>query len=261
MSLGSHVVRSGSGAPVVLIHGVGLDLTIWDELVQALPERFEWIRFDMLGHGATPLCSREPDLDSYVHQLHNVLQDQNLLRPCIVGYSMGGLVAGRFAALYPQRVKKLVLMSTVSRRTESERRSVLDRLESAETDESGASTEVSIERWFSPSFIHSNAERIARLRRQLLANKKEDFLAAYRIFARSDEVLMAAAPHIKCPTLVMTGEQDPGSTPAMAHALSEAIRGSSLTVVPEQKHMLPVEGVSQVAAILASFFEQDHQID
>lgn len=261
MTHNSHVVRSGSGAPIVLIHGVGLDLGMWDELVHLLVDRFELIRYDMLGHGATPLCTPDPDLDTYVSQLHGVLQDQGLLRPYIVGYSMGGLVAGRFAALYPGSLEKLVLMSTIARRNASERKAVLDRLATAKTDEGGASAQVSIERWFSSSFICSHQDRIAKLRQQLLSNRKEDFLAAYRIFAHADEVLMDAAPRINCPTLVTTGEQDPGSTPAMAHALCKAIPGSTLTVIPEQKHMLPVEGAAQVAALLTNFFEQSHRVD
>lgn len=259
MTHDSHVVRSGSGAPIVLIHGVGLDLGMWDELVHTLADRFELIRYDMLGHGATPLRVPDPDLDTYVGQLHRVLQEQGLLRPYIVGYSMGGLVAGRFAALYPGSLEKLVLMSTISRRNASERQAVLDRLEIATGEENGASAQVSIERWFTPSFIRSHGDRIAAIRQQLLSNRKDDFLAAYRIFAHADEALMNAAPRIKCPTLIMTGEHDPGSTPAMANALSEAIGGSTMTVIPEQKHMLPVEGASQVAAILTLFFEQDHR--
>jgi len=249
----ARVVRSGSGASVVLIHGVGLDLGMWDELVQALGGEFELIRYDMLGHGDTPLPAGEIDLDRYVAQLGEVLRAEGLRRPCVVGYSMGGLVAGRFAARHPGDVGKLVLMSTVFRRTEAERHAVRARLAQAEGGDALAGAQASVERWFSRAFIEAEPNRVDAIRRRLLANRREDFLAAYRIFAGVDGVLPEAAPQIRCPVLVLTGDQDTGSTPRMAEELARSIPHAALRIVPGQKHMLPVEGVTAAAAALRDF--------
>lgn len=257
MKCNSHVERSGSGDPVVLIHGVGLDLGMWDELVQVLAGKFELIRYDMLGHGATPLCSTAPILDNYVRQLEKLLEELSLSRPCIVGYSMGGLVAGHFAAKYPNRLSHLVLMNTIFRRNEAEQQFVQARLAKAESEAYSDSVQASIERWFSPAFIRSNTERVSTFKQRLLSNSKDNFLAAYRLFATADDTLPKAGPQIKCPTLVMTGEYDSGSTPAMAEALAKAIPDSMLEVVPKQKHMLPVECPRKVAAILTKFLSSD----
>ncbi|OVZ57935.1 3-oxoadipate enol-lactonase [Pigmentiphaga sp. NML080357] len=253
MTTRTRVVRSGAGEPIVLVHGVGLDLGMWDELVQELGGDFELIRYDMLGHGGTPLPPGGVDLDRFVSQLDAVLRDQGLVRPSVVGYSMGGLVAGRFAARHPDGLGRLVLMSTVSRRTEAERRAVQARLAQAERGEGLASAQASIERWFSPAFIEAAPGRVESIRQRLLANRRDDFLAAYRIFAGADDVLPEAAPQIRCPTLVLTGAEDTGSTPRMAEELAHAIARAELRVVPRQKHMLPVEGAAVVAAALRGF--------
>ncbi|MEK7947989.1 alpha/beta fold hydrolase [Pigmentiphaga sp. YJ18] len=249
----TRVVRSGAGAPVVLIHGVGLDLGMWDELARALDGEFELIRYDMLGHGGTPLPAGEAELDRYVAQLGEVLCAEGLRQPCVVGYSMGGLVAGRFAARHPGDVGKLVLMSTVFRRTEAERHAVRARLEQAEDGDEVAGAQASVERWFSPAFIQAAPGRVEAIRQRLLANRRQDFLAAYRIFAGADGVLPEAAPQIRCPALVLTGDQDTGSTPRMAEELARSIPDAALRIVPGQKHMLPVEGVMAAAAALRDF--------
>lgn len=253
MTASTRLVRRGTGAPVVLVHGVGLDLGMWDELVRALDGEFELIRYDMLGHGGTPLPAGEVGLDRFVEQLGEVLRGEGLNQACVLGYSMGGLVAGSFAARHPDALGRLVLMSTVFRRTEAERRAVQARLGKAESEDGQASAQASIERWFSPAFADAEAGRVAAIRQRLLSNRREDFLAAYRIFASADDVLPEAAPRIRCPTLVLTGEQDSGSTPRMAEELARAIPQAALRVVPGQKHMLPVEGVEAVAAALREF--------
>ena len=46
--------RSGRGEPLVLLHGVGLDHTLWDDLAPLLAPDFEVLRYDLLGHGAAP---------------------------------------------------------------------------------------------------------------------------------------------------------------------------------------------------------------
>lgn len=253
MTWPTRVVRSGTGTPVVLIHGVGLDLGMWDELARALGGEFELIRYDMLGHGGTPLPAGEAELDRYVAQLGDVLRAEGLRQPCVVGYSMGGLVAGRFAACHPGEMGKLVLMSTVFRRTEAERHAVRARLAQAEAGDGQAGAQASVGRWFSPAFIEAAPDRVEAIRRRLLANRREDFLAAYRIFAGADDVLPEAAPRIRCPALVLTGEQDTGSTPRMAEELAQAIPQAVLRIVPGQKHMLPVEGVTAAAVALRDF--------
>ncbi|GAB1576171.1 alpha/beta fold hydrolase [Bordetella petrii] len=257
MTQATRVVRGGSGVPLVLIHGVGLDLGMWDELAQALTGTCEVVRYDMLGHGATPLAGGRPDLDAYVRQLAAVIDSQGLQRPCVVGYSMGGLVAGRFAAQYPGKLSRLVLMSTVFRRDGAERQAVQARLRQAEAGERAATAQISIDRWFSPAFRRACPERVTAFRRRLLANRQADFLAAYRLFAAGDEALPESAPRIECPTLVMTGALDPGSTPRMAAELAAAVPHAVLDVVAEQRHMLPVEAAPRVAAALRAFLGGD----
>lgn len=245
--------RSGRGAPLVLLHGVGLDHTLWDDVAPLLEARFDVLRYDLLGHGAAPGLQGAAEMPRFIAQLDAELDAAGWSEANVLGYSMGGLIAGAYAAARPQRVTRLVLLSTVFQRTPDEVRAVMTRLEAAATQDVGAAAAVSLQRWFTPAFEAARPERIAAIGHRLLRNNRADFLAAYRLFAHGDTLLAQAAPDISCPTLVMTGDQDVGSTPRMTRALARALPDARVRVVDGQRHMLPVEAPEALASALHAF--------
>lgn len=93
--------RVGRGAPVVLIHGVGLDATMWRAQVEALAEHYDVIAYDMLGHGESALPTEDASLDDYADQLLALLDELKLPTATVVGFSMGGLVARALPCAIP----------------------------------------------------------------------------------------------------------------------------------------------------------------
>lgn len=245
--------RSGRGAPLVLLHGVGLDHTLWDELAPLLEARFDVLRYDLLGHGAAPGIHGVARIEDFIAQLDAELDLAGWRKACVLGYSMGGLIAGAYAAARPQRVDRLVLLSTVFQRTPDEVQAVMARLEAAATQDVQAAAAVSLKRWFTPAFQAARPERVAAIGQRLVRNDRANFLAAYRLFAHGDPVLAQAAPDIACPTLVMTGDEDVGSTPRMSRGLARALPDARLRVVDGQRHMLPVEAPDAIATALHAF--------
>jgi pimeloyl-ACP methyl ester carboxylesterase len=99
----------GSGPPVVLLHAGDSDLTMWEPQVLPLAASFRIIRYDARGHGRST-APRGPY--STTEDLRLLLLHLGVERPHLVGISMGAGVALDFAATYPERVSKLVLVST-----------------------------------------------------------------------------------------------------------------------------------------------------
>jgi alpha-beta hydrolase superfamily lysophospholipase len=95
---------AGHGPPVVLIHGVGLNASIWEAQVAALAEHRQVVAYDMLGHGMSTDPPGVRKLGDFVDQLAVLLDALSMDRAALVGFSMGGLVARAFAAAYPERV-------------------------------------------------------------------------------------------------------------------------------------------------------------
>ncbi|MBF6175525.1 alpha/beta fold hydrolase [Nocardia blacklockiae] len=89
--------RVGAGEPLVLVHGVGSRLQVWDPIIAALAESFEVIAVDLPGFGASEPLARTT-VDTLTDALAAFLAEQGLEKPHLAGNSMGGLIVLNLAA-------------------------------------------------------------------------------------------------------------------------------------------------------------------
>ncbi len=101
----------GDGPPVVLLHGVFMDHTLWDGVAAALPDH-HLIAVDMPGHGENVALSADETIDDHVRQVAATLDLLDLGAAVIVGHSWGGMVGLRLAERRPELVKGLVMTNT-----------------------------------------------------------------------------------------------------------------------------------------------------
>ena len=253
LSDGTCAQISGAGPAFVLLHGVGLNQSIWAEQVKAFAPTHQVITYDLLGHGRSALIARNATLDDWVLQLETLDRELQLERFSLLGFSFGGMIAQAFAAKHADSIEKLVLMSTVFGRNEQERASVLGRLDVAQHEGPQAIIGAALARWFSPEFAAKFPEVMQSYERMLRNNDAVSFLAAYKCFAIDDKQLVDRLSGFNRPTLVMTGALDGGSTPDMARRLAATIASASLSIVPLARHMMPVEMPDEVNFVLRRF--------
>ena len=243
----------GRGRRVTLLHGDGSHLPAWDDVAASLRDRFTLLRYDLRGHGKSGKPPGPYNLDDYVADLAALLDAQPVDRTTLVGFSFGGMIAPAFTVRHPERVRALGIVSAVAGRTPEQRAAVVKRAD--ELGRGGASMTVgaAIERWFTPEFRAQNPDIIERQIQRVLGNDPGGYAAAYRVFAESD--LIDDLGKISCPTLVMTGDHDTGSTPTMAMAIHERIAGSRLVILPRYRHSLLIEATSDVLRELRAFLD------
>jgi pimeloyl-ACP methyl ester carboxylesterase len=234
---------------VVLLHGVGLDHTMWRPVTALLHDEFEVLTPDLLGHG-----KNEPARDGVT--LRELADDVAAALPGsahLVGFSLGALVAQHLARHRPDLVASLTSVNSVCRRTESERTAVLGRLAVAEAD-FPASVEASLKRWYDGT--GTDPELVAETRATLLANDLASYLNCYRVFATGDAEIGPELPQITTPALAITGELDPGSTPEMTRRLAAALPDCRAVIVPDARHMLPVQRPRELVTPLTTFIRE-----
>ncbi|MPY56098.1 alpha/beta fold hydrolase [Streptomyces spongiae] len=231
---------------IVLLHGVGLDHTMWEPSVALLTDRFTVIAPDLPGHGTRPPVNDGVTLADLAEGIVGEIPAGSHL----VGFSLGALVAQHVALHRPELPATLTSVSSVCRRTAEERASVLARLRTAEAD-FPASTAASLKRWYAGTDVAP--DRVADTKATLRANDVRSFLNCYRVFATADAELAPDLGTIGIRALAVTGENDPGSTPEMTLRLASALPDCRAVVIPRARHMLPVERPEAFVDSLTTF--------
>ena len=111
-------------------------------------------------------------------------------------------------------------------------------------------------RWFTSDFRAARPDVVERVRSWVLANDPKSYGRCREILATGVTELCHPEPPISKPTLVMTGENDSGSTPDMSHAIAAEIPGAETIIVPEIKHMGLLEHPARYIAPIQGFLER-----
>jgi (E)-2-((N-methylformamido)methylene)succinate hydrolase len=231
---------------IVLLHGVGLDHTMWEPVARLLDGEFDVVIPDLPGHGVYPPAAAGTTLADLADGVLPAIPSGSHL----VGFSLGALVAQHIARFHPDVVSSVTSVSSVCRRTDDERAAVLARLRTAEKD-FGAATDASLQRWYQGTDVP--ADQVSHTRSVLESTDHTSFLNCYRVFATGDAEIGPELGEISVPALAITGENDPGSTPEMTHRLAQAIPGCREVVVAGARHMMPVERPQEFVDHLTAF--------
>ena len=237
--------------PLVFIHGVGLDHQMWNPQINNLNE-FSTITYDLLGHGKTPCKKEKLTLNDFSNQLVTILEHLQINKINLIGFSLGSLIALDFTSNYEDKINKLILIGTTYKRSNQERSLVLDRYNQAKLNK--PISKQALKRWFSDDYLEKNPKTY-ELFMNILNKKPEDhknFLKAYDLFANHKDNVQAIQKNI-VKTLVMTGSDDPGSTPTMSKELVKDLVNSSYIEIKNGKHLCSIECADDVNINIRNF--------
>ncbi|WP_416355828.1 alpha/beta fold hydrolase [Aureimonas phyllosphaerae] len=250
-----HFERSGTGSTLVLIHGVGASLRSWDEVCALLEADHDVLRLDLRGHGQSAPIDGPYSIEAFARDVVAVMDAASVAKADLVGFSLGGLIAQKLALEYPERFGRVVLLSAVAGRTPVERERVLERLDMIRTGGMRAVTGAARERWFTPEFAARHPEIVERRIEEMHAAHVPSYLEAYRVFGTTELVDELAG--IRHPTLIMTGELDPGSNTRMAETMHRLIPDAQLRILPGLRHSVLTEASELVAEHVRNFLATD----
>jgi pimeloyl-ACP methyl ester carboxylesterase len=231
-----------AGAPVlVLVHGLGLTRSTWDDFVPVLVKEYQVLAYDLCGHGQSALPHAKPSLTVLSDQLVHLMDELAINRATIIGFSLGGMINRRVALDHPSRVAALVILNSPHERSPEAQRLVEERAAQTGAGGPAANIDATLERWFTPGFLAGSPEIVAQVRATVLANDPESYAGHRQVLASGVTELIRPNPPVTAPTLVMTCEHDSGSTPAMSHAIAAEIAGAQCVIVPGLQHLGLIE--------------------
>jgi 3-oxoadipate enol-lactonase len=242
-----------SAPVVVLSHSLSSNLLMWNPQIDALNLYFQVLRSDTRGHGATDAPSGSYTLELLAEDVIGLLDALGLDRVHFVGLSMGGMIGQCLVLNHPHRLKSLVLCDTASIVPAEAQPVWQERLDKVRKKGMEALSEETMERWFTPAFLRQNPPMVKLIREQILATPVPGYIGCGEAIRRLNYLDSISA--IKIPTLIMVGEDDPGTPVSASEAIHERITGSKLVVLPSARHLSNVEQTDQFNGALLKFLK------
>ncbi len=249
----------GNGPCLTLLHSVGLSTREgWRYQRDVLAEQFQVLTYDFRGLGQSSRGSGPVGVDRFVHDLGLLLTTLEIGKTALMGVSLGGFVAQKFAALHPEWVTALVLVSTAPKIFAgfAERRSA--RNEKIRAHGMSAAAGPQIDSHFPDDFLKSNPDVIDWYKTHYLANGPETYIEVMEDLGRYDSTGDLA--RIVCPTLIVAGEADhssvAGSVPLeSARALHAGLKDSRLVTIPGAFHYPHIDHAGEFNAVTTAFLQ------
>ncbi len=281
------------GAPVIVfIHGLGLSRKIWDPLLPNF-EGCRVVNYDLYGHGESAPPSDVASLRVYSDQLAGLLRHLGIAKASVIGFSIGGMINRRFALDHGEMLDRLVILNSPHDRGEEAQAKVEARAAKVREQGAFATMDAALKRWFTPKCLSesqqkmsprheggedavgpargggSGGSRATGASANYLSSSPpaevidwrsqvdaESYAQAAWVLANGVRELIAPDPPITAPTLVMTCENDSGSTPKMSYDIAAEIEGAETIIVPHLQHLGLMEDPKAFTCPICEFLER-----
>jgi 3-oxoadipate enol-lactonase len=187
--------------------------------------------------------------------LYFLLKDLEITATHYCGLSMGGMIGQTFALKYPGIFKTLTLADTTSRYPAEAAPLWIDRIRTAETKGMEPLAQPTLERWFTEPFRKNQPAVVDSVRKLILSTPVAGYAGCCHALPKID--LTGRLKEIKCPILVIVGEQDPGTPVAMAQEIHANAPGSKLVVLPSAAHIANLEQPEAFTRALRAFLSSN----
>jgi pimeloyl-ACP methyl ester carboxylesterase len=242
----------GEGPPLVLISGLGGKGTSWKPFLEQAAQCFRVLTFDGRGSGLAPRLAEGATIRDLAEEALRLFDAVGLRCAAVAGRSMGGMIAQELALLAPDRISKLVLVSTTGR-VDRHLASVFELW--AYMAETRVRPEVRHRSSLLWCLGHAALENDALVRSYLewkgVADRPDDYAIQARACAGHD-----ALERLECvsaPALIVSGTDDRLTPPAHAEALAKALPGAELAYIPGAGHLPYLEMPAEFASLVLGF--------
>jgi len=239
------------GPVVMLSHSLSTSLELWTPQMAALEPEYRVVRFDTRGHGGSDIPAAPYSLEQMADDAVGLADALGIGAVHFVGISMGGMIGQALALNHPERLRSLVLCDTTALIPEDAQPAWQERIEAVQKKGMQAVVQSTLERWFTPAYLETVSPEVKRIRDLILATPPEGFIGCSEAIRRLDYLQRLSEIHT--PTLVVVGEQDPGTPVSDSEAIHRRIQGAKMEVIPAAAHLCNVEQADVFNRFLLDF--------
>jgi 3-oxoadipate enol-lactonase len=248
----------GAGGPWVLLsHGLATDLGMWDELADALKDRYRVLRYDARGHGGSAATDGDYTLDQLVADAVGILDALEVPQAHFCGLSMGGMVGLGLLLDHGGRIKSAVIADSRHTTTPEFTKAWHDRAEAVRQGGIAAIVKSTVERWSSAGLAERNPAVVARMERMIRATSAAGYRGCAAALARLNYGHRLG--EIGTPALVLCGTEDHGAPPENTRQMHAMIQGSRYLEIAQAGHISNIEKPAIFNAAVAKLFDEVEQ--
>ena len=242
------------GAPIVVLsHSLSASLLMWNPQMEALNPHFRVLRYDIRGQGGSDAPSGAYSLELLAKDIVGLLDALNINQVHFVGLSIGGMIGQDLALNHAHRLKSLALCDTAPIVPQEAQPIWQERINKVLNKGMEALLDETMERWFTPAFLKQGSPILEIIRKQILATSVQGYLGCAEAIRKLN--YLDRLSEIKMPTLIMVGEDDPGTPVSASQAIHERIANSKLVILPSARHLSNVEQTEAFNAALLTFLK------
>jgi 3-oxoadipate enol-lactonase len=249
--LNIHAEVHGEGLPIVFVHGLGATSNIWHAQRMALGHHFRVITYDRSGCGRSQKASGGYSIDTWTEELVGLLDHLAVASAVVVGHSLGSMIAQRFAGKHGDRTRALVLAGGEAELDAPARQILTERARSIEARGLIGVVGPWLSSSLSAATREANPTLAGLLREMFLANDATTY--ALHCLALRDGSVRADHAAIKCPTLLLVGDQDMVTPLSWQRQIAAAIANSRIRIIPNTAHMTMLESPAAFNTALLDF--------
>jgi 3-oxoadipate enol-lactonase len=242
----------GSGPSLVLVHGLGSTGTdLWKRQIADLARDFRVVAYDLRGSGRSQVTPGPYTISLLADDLDGLIGALDLAPAALMGHSMGGSIVLEQAGRRPDRVRAVVAVGAAIELPEQARAGLATRAETVEREGMSAVAETVATNGMAPAFREAHAEEFQEYISLLASNDVHGYAAQCRAL-----VEMAIAEHlgrISAPVLLVSGEHDAVSPPAVNHESAGRIPNARVAEIAGCAHIIPWEKPDELRAAARPF--------
>lgn len=245
---------TGSGRPVVLIHGYPFNRSLWNEQIAALSGSYRVIAPDLRGFGESDSSDGPSTMNRMAQDVALLLDHLGIPRVTIGALSMGGYVTFAFYKQFPSRVRGLILADTRAQAdTEEAKQKRAQQAEKALSEGMAGIADAMLPKLLTPETVSKRPDIVKRVRDMMLKTKPEGAAAALRGMAERDD---QTTLKISVPTLIIVGAEDAITPVADSEKMNQAIAGSRLVVLENAGHVSNLERTEEFNEAMLDFLSE-----